>query len=237
MNIRKEIYHSTEPPAPKRRDKFLRTLPYPKLTYPQFVLSQVGYIRKRVWLISAAVLLAGIATVCVTTKNNLFLIWIMSALVPFLALLTTAEISRSDVFKMSEIEAGCKFALPRITGARMIILGICNFTVLSAVTVLAGIFSPFGIAVSALYILMPYIFVCGVSLAAFDKAEGQDGVFMSGAAAFAVSLAGIIFDRKFYGGSMANIFNMALGAAGTALTAVHIKKLLVGKETYYGIKD
>lgn len=237
MNIKKEIYNSAEPPPPKDRDNFLRALPYPKLTYPEFVLLQIGYIRKRVWLISAAVLLTGIGTVCIMPENGRMIIWIMSALIPFLAVLTAAEISRSDVFGMSEIEAGCRFALPQVTGARMIILGICNFAVISAVTVLTGIYSPFGIAKSALYILMPYVFVCGFSLAVFDKTRGQDGVFISGAAALAVSLAGIIFNRSFYGGQMMNIFSVALCIVGTALMTVNIKKILVGKEIYYGIKD
>lgn len=237
MNIKKEIFGSVQPPEPKGRDGFLKALPYPKLTYPQFVLLQIGYIRKRVWLVSAAVLLAGIGTVCVMPENSRMTVWIMSALIPFLAVLTAAEISRSDVFGMSEIEAGCRFALPQITGARMIILGVCNFAVISAVTVLTGIFSPFGIAKSALYILMPYVFVCGISLTVFDRARGQDGVFISGAAALAVSLAGIIFDKNFYGGQVMNALNIMLCVVGAALMTVKIKKLLVGKDNYYGIKD
>ncbi|MCM1022891.1 MAG: hypothetical protein NC395_02385 [Prevotella sp.] len=237
MNVKKEIFGSVQPPEPKGRDGFLKALPYPKLTYPEFVLLQIGYIRKRVWLVSAAVLLAGIGTVCVMPENGRMIVWIMSALIPFLAVLTAAEISRSDVFGMSEIEAGCRFALPQITGARMIILGVCNFAVISVVTVLTGIFSPFGIAKSALYILMPYVFVCGISLTVFDRERGQDGVFISGAAALAVSLAGVILDRSFYGGQMMNVLNIALCAVGAVMMTVKIKKLLVGKDNYYGIKD
>lgn len=238
MNIKKEISKACEPPEPKGRDGFLAAIPYPKLTYPEFVLSQTGYIRKRMWVISAFILLAGIFTACVVPYREMTLLWVLSSLAPFLAVLTAAEISRSDIFGMSEIEAGCRFALPQVIGARMIILGICNFTVIAAATVILGIFSPFGIARSALYILTPYVSVNGISLAIFDRVKGQDGVYLSAAAALTVSLAGVMLSGKdFYGKMSVNFFMTAVCAAGIILMIVQSKKILVGKDNYYGIKD
>lgn len=241
MNLKKEIYKACEPPQSAKRDSFLKSLPYPKLTYPEFVLSQIVYIRKRMWIISAFILLAGIFTACVIPYREMVLLWLLSSLTPFLALLTSAEISRSDIFGMSELEAGCRFALPQLAGARMLILGVCNFIVISSAAIILGIFSPFGIAKSALYILTPFISVCGISLAVFDKAKGQDGVYISGAAALAVSLLGIIlFSEDHYvgiHGNIANLINLAVCAAGTFLTIMQIKKILTGKDNHYGIKD
>lgn len=238
MNIKKEICKACEPPVPKGRDGFLNSLPYPKLTYPEFVLSQICYIRKRVWLVSVIILLAGIGTVCIIPDGRMALVWIISALIPLLAVLTAAEISRSDIFGMSEIEAGCRFALPQVIGARMIILGICNFAVIAAAAVILGIFSPFGIAKSALYILTPYVSVNGISLAIFSKVRGQDGVYLSTAAALAVSLAGVILSgNALYGEMPVNTFMAAVCAAGVIFTTVQSKKILIGKDNYYGIKD
>lgn len=238
MNIKKEIYKACEPPEPKDRDGFLKSLPYPKLTYPEFVLSQIGYIRKRMWAVSAFILLAGIFTACIIPYGETSLLWVLSSLTPLLAVLTAAEISRSDIFGMSEIEAECRFALPQVMGARMIILGICNFVVISAAAVILGIFSPFGIAKSALYILTPYVSVNGISLAIFGRVRGQDGVYLSAAAALAVSLAGVIFSGKdFYGKMSASFFMTAVCAAGAILMIVQSKKILTGKDNYYGIKD
>ena len=238
MNIKKEIYKAAEPPEPQKRDSFLKVLPYPKLTYPEFVLSQVCYIRKRVWLVSVIILLAGIGTVCIIPESSMMLVWVISALIPFLAVLTAAEISRSDIFGMSEIEAGCRFALPQVMGARMIILGVCNFAVIAAATVILGIFSPFGIAKSALYILTPYVSVNGISLAIFGRVRGQDGVYLSAAAALAVSLAGVLlFGKGFYDEQSANFLMAVVCVAGVILMIVQSKKILVGKDNYYGIKD
>lgn len=240
FHLKKELEEAFTPPEPKGRDGFLAAIPYPKLTYPEFVLSQIGYIRKRVWFVSAVILLAGIGAVCIMPERDMSFLWVISALVPLLAVLTAAEISRSDIFGMSEIEAGCRFALPQVMVARMIILGVCNFAVIAAAAVILGIFSPFGIAKSALYILTPYTLVNGISLAIFDRVRGQDGVYLSAAAALAVSLAGVIFSGKgLYGGRSANAFMAAVCAAGVILTVMQIKKLLVGKENdygYYGIK-
>ncbi len=240
MNLKKEIYNASEPPEPKGRDVFLRELPYPKLTYPEFVFSQIGYIRKRMWAISAAVVLAGICATCIIPDRSAQVLWVISSLAPFLAVFTSAEISRSSVFGMSEIEAGCRFSLPQLAGARMLILGLCNFAVISAGTVISGIFSPYGIALSALYILTPYVCVCGISLAVFRKTRGQDGVYISGGLALAVSVFGIV---SFSGSRLqsivrlANLTELLLCAAGTAFTVFQIKKLLVGKDIYYGTEN
>lgn len=241
MNLKKEIYKAAEPPEPQNRDSFLKSLPYPKLTYPEFVFSQIGYIRKRIWVISAFVLLAGVFTACIIPYREMALLWVLSSLTPFLAVFTSAEISRSSVFGMSELEAGCRFAIPQLVGARMLILGVCNFIVIAAAAVISGIFSPFGIAMSALYILTPFVSVCGISLVIFGKVKGQDGVYLSGAAALAVSMLGIILfspyrTDKIYG-RISDLINLTVFAVGTLLTIVQIKKLLIGKDNYYGIKD
>lgn len=238
FNLKKELGEAFTPPEPKGRDSFLAAIPYPKLTYPEFVLSQICYIRKRVWFVSVIILLAGIGTVCIIPDGRMVLVWVISALIPLLAVLTAAEISRSDIFGMSEIEAGCRFALPQVIGARMIILGICNFAVIAAAAVISGIFSPLGIVKSVLYILTPYVSVNGISLAIFGKVRGQDGIYLSAAAALAVSFAGVIlFGKEFYDERYANVLMAAVCAAGAVLMIVQSKKILVGKDNYYGIKD
>lgn len=238
MKLKKEIYEACTPPEPKGRDGFLASIPYPKLTYPEFVLSQICYIRKRMWTASAVVLLAAIFTACVIPQREMILLWVLSSLTPLLAVLTAAEISRSDLFGMSEIEAACRFALPQVMGARMIILGVCNFAVIAAAAALLGVFSPFGIARSALYILTPYVLVNGISLGIFGRVRGQDGAYLSAAAALAVSLAGgILLQKDFYDKVPANLLIGALCAAGVVLMTVQSKKLLIGKDNYYGIKD
>lgn len=237
INLKKELGEAFTPPEPKDRDRFLAAIPYPKLTYSEFILSQLGYIRKRIWFASAAIMLAAAGTVCALPESGMTLVWFLSALVPFLAALTAAEISRSDIFGMSEIESACRFAVPQITAARMLILGVCNFIVIAVLTALSGIHTPLGFARSALYIFTPYIAVNGLSLWIFGRVRGHDGVYLSAAAALAVSLAGIIIFRGIgFGGNSVNIFNAVVSVLGTAAAAVQLKKFF-GKERFYGTEN
>ncbi|MDE6580473.1 MAG: hypothetical protein K2K41_08070 [Ruminiclostridium sp.] len=238
MNLKKEIYKACKPPDQKGRDSFLSAITYPKLTYLEFVLLQICYIRKRIWLVSGITLLVGIGTTCVIPNSSMFFLWAMSALIPFLAVLTAAEISRANIFGMAEIEAGCRFALHQVMGARMIILGVCNFAVIAVAAAVLGIFSPFGIVKSALYIFTPYVLVNGLSLAIFSRIRGQDGVYLSSATALAVSLAGeILLGKDFYDKRTTSLFFVAFCTIGAILMTLQIRKILVGKDNYYGIKD
>lgn len=226
IKLKRELREAFALPKPKGRDAFLAAIPYPKLSYSEFVFSQIGYIRKKIWIISGIILLGAIGTVCVIPESGVMLVWITSAFVPFLAMATAAEIHRSNIFGMSEIEAGCRFALPRIVGARMLITGIYNFVVIASVTIIAGIFSPFGIVRSALYILTPYVSVCGISLVIFDRAERENGAYLSAAVALGVSIVGVLgCERGFYGERLADVSMITVCAAGIFLAAYQMKKI------------
>lgn len=238
MKIKKALKNAFTPSEPLGKDKFLRSICYPKMTYPEFIFSQISYIRKRVWILSAAVLLAAIGAVCVIPQNEMHIVWIISTLIPFLALLTALEISRSDIFGMSEIESGCRFSLPQLVGARMIILGVCNFAVISVMAVILGFFSPLGIFKAALYILTPYITVNGFSLVISDKFKGLECVYLNIAAALGVSFAGIFviggvrFDTRFV-----NALCCVLCIFGIIVIAVRTGKIMSVKDERYGIKN
>ncbi len=228
MKVKKALKNAFTPPKPQGRDKFIRSINYPKLSYLGFVLSQICYIRKRVWICSAALLAIALGAACLIPQDQIHAVWIVSAFIPFLALLTATEISRSDIFGMSEIEAGCRFSLPQLTGARMIILGACDLTVIPVIAVILGVSSTLGIIKTALYILTPFITVNGISLVILNRVKGFDGVYISAAAAIAVSVAGVLpFDRIDLDERLRNAICAALCAAGVIVIAVQIRKILV----------
>ena len=232
-NIKKEIKLAFMPPEPTGKADFLAAMPYPQLTYSEFLFLQIGYIRKRMWLVSAAVVYAAVRTVCVVPEGAKFLVWQIATLAPFLAMLTTIEILRSNLSGMSEIEAGCKFSLSQVTGARMTILGVCNFAVIISASILLGNHVPFGVARSALYIFTPYIVVSGISFMIFSKVRGQEAAYLSAAAAMAVSFAGvIIFNKGIYEKPLANLYIMAACLGGTLTVFMRARKLLIGKDSY-----
>lgn len=238
MKVKKALRNAFAPPEPQSRDRFIKSIRYPKLSYFEFILSQICYIRKRIWIFSMALLLISLGAVCVIPQNKMYAVWIVSALVPFLALLTATEISRSDIFGMSEIESGCRFSLPQLTGARMIILGACSFTIIPIIAVVLGFSSPLGIIKAALYILTPFITVNGISLVILNKVNGSDGIYISAAAAVGVSLAGALsFSRIVIDARLINTICVALCVVGMIVITAQIKKIMTGKDKYYGIKN
>lgn len=188
--MKKAVIAACTPPSPADRERFLAALPYPRLGWAGFLLAQAGYIRKRVWLSAAAILLAGTGAIRLSPAGGMAPVWLLSALIPQLAMLTAAEISRSDVFGMAEVESACRFNLPCLTGARLLVLGGGSFSAIAAASVLSGSFASCGIARAALYILAPYLAVNGISLAIFSRFSGQEGSYLSAAAALGVSLLG-----------------------------------------------
>lgn len=240
MNVRKELSEAFSPPVPKDRECFLKALPYPRLSFPGFILSQIKYIRKRVWIASALILTAAVIFVLVIPRTDftgmkLSAAWMISSLTPFLAMLTAAEISRSAVYGMYEIESACRFSLPQLTGARSLILGVCGFSVITAASVISGLFSDTGLVRSALYIFAPFLAVNGMSLAFLRRFRGQDGIYISAVFAFAVSVTGMFIGSSGTENAeyIRNIFCAAAGASGAVLIIANLRKITNG-ETYYG---
>lgn len=239
MSVKKDIYTAFTPPKPQKRDEFLGKIPYPKLSFTEFVLAQAAYIRKRMWTVSALILLVGIYAVCFMPRgiyeyNRLAGVWIISSILPFLAMLTAAEISRSDIYGMTEIESGCRFGLTQIVTARLLILGICDFIVVSAVILVSGLFSPLGIVKSAVYILAPFLAVSGISLAVLRRFRGSEGAFLSAAAALGVSVAECILTSfAVYGTDEKwTVFCTAVCIVGIILMFANIKKIYNGEKNY-----
>lgn len=240
MNVRKELSEAFTPPEPVNREAFLKALPFPKLSFGGFILSQIKYIRKRFWAASLLLLAAAAAIVCVVPDTayaqiHLSEVWLISSMTPLLAILTAAEISRSVVYGMNELEAACRFSLPQLTGARTLILGVCGFFVIAAAAVISGLFSDVGILRAALYIFAPFLSVNGMSLAFLRRFRGQEGIYISAVFAVGVSLGGILAGAaeaqtaERIGGPLC----AAAGALGAAAVIVNIRKSTNG-EAYYG---
>ena len=240
MNVKKELHEAFSPPEPKRKEKFLNALHYPKLSFSEFVFSQIKYIRKRVWVTSMMIVAAAVFTVCfISLKTPSYIglpaVWIISSLTPFLAMLTASEISRSNIYGMTELETVCRFSLPKLTGTRTLILGGVSFAVIAALTVISGIFTPVGIANSAIYILTPFLLVNGISLAIFSRFKGKECGFIGCGAAVCVSVSGILLQgsQVEIPENICNNFCILLCIFGAAAIIINLKKITNGAN-YYG---
>jgi len=90
---KKELRQVFEPPAPMRKKEFIGGLERPGIGFCGFLMIQAGYIRKRVWIVSALAFFTSLAGAAVFSADML---WWVSAWMPLLALTIVAESGRSE---------------------------------------------------------------------------------------------------------------------------------------------
>ncbi len=191
--LKKELKKAFEAPLPADRDHFLKQLRYPQITYPEFLINQLCYIRKRIWVVSALVIMIAFRLPVPQYWNpDEMKIWSISAVLPFLAMMTITEIYRSTACHMEELEGSCRFSLPQIVMARMSILGAVNSVVMILVLVFINQVSGYSLLQTISYSMVPYLIVCGICLWILNKMRGSDGIYACAASAGSVSVISIL---------------------------------------------
>ncbi len=224
---------SFEAPPPTGKEKFFKTLGYPKTTYGSFFASQLFYIRKRVWLLSFLIVIVscGIVFQAQTFGNwdpEAWKIGSISAMLPFLAMLTVTEIYRSAAYRMAELEMSCRFSLQQILAARLTLLGGGNFAVLMLLMYFSSRIADFKLLQAITYLIVPYFIVCGFCLWLLIHLRGQEGVYGCAAAACLVSVANILLSNGaplLYSYAHLNGWLVLLALSGIFM-GVQIRKLL-----------
>lgn len=231
--LKNALRSAFEAPEPVDKKRFLESLRYPKTTRRDFFLSQLGYIRKRIWALSVLIVLTGWAAAFLSPLSaNWHIegekIWIVSALLPFLALLTATEIYRSAFYRMAELEISCRFSLPQIIIARTAILGGGNFLVLAMLLTFISRVSPYGLLQTATYLLAPYLITCGVCLLILNKIRGGESIYGCAVATCFVSMTNVIFSmtmQVLYSNAFLTCWLLVF-AAGALLVGLQIRRLL-----------
>ena len=163
--LKKEIKSAFNPPKTKQKEKFFSDFDFPKATQFDFIKSQIGYIRKRVWILSGILILAVLYYAFFTFDSRyLNILWTISSLLPFIALISITEIARSTSYRMQELEMSCKHRFSEVVLARLGILGSLNIIVFVIIIgVLVGK-TDYSLIQFSLYILTPYMVTCMLSL-------------------------------------------------------------------------
>lgn len=179
--LKSNIKTAFEPPKAVRKKEFLQNFNYPKTNYFDFIYSQIGYIRKRVWFIFAISLLGVLFFI-----NNASLeyeeksVWIISSILPFIALVAILEVTRSSAFLMSELEMSCKYSLSDVILTR---LGILSGSFVLFFSILIMLFTgkiEYGFLRLGLYLLVPFLLTCSLSLYVLNKFNMKEMTYMYG---------------------------------------------------------
>lgn len=172
-NLKRELKSAFESPTPTRKSMFLSHFDYPKASRFDFIKSQAGYIRKRVWILSILVFI-GILFGLYFYKVPISFIWVVSSVLPFISLTSIAEIVRSTTYNMEELEMSCKHNFLEVSLIRLGILGIANFIVLISILLLFKGKTDFGFFRLGLYLIIPYLLNCYSSLFFINRSERRE---------------------------------------------------------------
>lgn len=197
--LKEELQCAFAAPKPQRREAFLQLLSERSLGteqsletdrllktgLPSFVLSQVMYISKGIWWLSAAVF----AAACLLTaspgmagdRNQNQVIWGISALAPLFAMTVIAESGRSQSFRMAELEMATRFSLRSVALARLGILGLENLGMLILLAFMGrggdGAGQDGSIVQAGLGILLPYLLTSFLGLWIVRRFRGREAVY------------------------------------------------------------
>jgi len=173
-NWKDELMQAFDAPQPVRKSIFLRQLNLPRMRVHEFLFSQIGYIRKWVWCVSALIFVVSILGLAFLPGTVL---WLISGLTPLLALTLISETGRSEMYEMAELEMATRFSLRSVTLARLAILGLMDLLLLGVLLPIGlwnDTVSPFS---SALYMITPFLLTTFIGLYIVRKYRGQEAMY------------------------------------------------------------
>lgn len=193
--LKSALKQSFTPPPTEHREEFINSISYPKATFREVLISQITFIRKRVWLsFMLSVCLAFFYTQFVKVPENI--VAGVSAILPLFSLCTITEIYKSTAYNMKEMELACKYNLPKITLMRIGILGTVSFTILVLLVIIVGK-SDFGALRNTIYIGVPYLLSSNISLLIISKFTSKETIYVCGAISGTVSIIMMIASNSY----------------------------------------
>lgn len=153
--------------APMRVIEFIHenslSIPKFRASNKQFILSQIGFIRKRIWIFQIIILVLlclGFYNIRAQDSLNFRTFSLISILAPLLLIVNVDEISRVYNKSMLEIEFSTKNSLKKVLVTKMLILGITDCIALIIMMIFAGNLMNISILRVIMYTLVPFNLVC-----------------------------------------------------------------------------
>lgn len=128
----------------------------------EFIISQLGFIRKSTWLLQGAWLLILFVMMqkAYSNKSLESIYAMLSIMTPVLVILTVEEVSRVYQRSMLEIEYATKYSLQKVVLLRLTILGSADVIFLTAAFFIFGQYRDLSVIRMIIYGFTPFLFMC-----------------------------------------------------------------------------
>lgn len=193
-NLKRAIKEAFDAPEPTHKKEFLARYSTDSYSTISLILTQVGFIQKWVWISSILVFLY---TLVKCYQLDTELLWTLSAMTPFIALAILTENARSTVYKMAELEMGCRFSLKTVILARMGIVAFSHLILLCVLMLLTYRNSSLTFLQSGVYLLVPYLLTTFVGLFFSRKLPGKESLYGCMGIAVCISYLNVILHELY----------------------------------------
>lgn len=193
--LKKELKSAFEAPAPVKKDIFLNQINYPKAGRIDFIISQLGYMGKHIWIISVLIFLTTLYCLYVC-RVQVSLVWIFSSILPFISLISISEIIKSSRYKMEELEMSCKYNFLEVSLVRMGILGVTDLFVLTGIILLFKWKTDLSFIRLGLYFTTPYLLTCYGSLLTINRLRSRETMYVCGTVTIFVSMLNAVLSMQ-----------------------------------------
>ncbi|MCM1160088.1 MAG: hypothetical protein NC412_02590 [Roseburia sp.] len=199
MNQKKraKLQQAFEAPLPRKKEEFLKALPYPRLSKWQLWLQQAKFIKKRTWFSSIGLFFL---LVFLCQRDRMFLenrqeIGMISALTPVFVLIASMEFIRSRQYNMEELEMSTRFSLGNVLLIRINLLGSMDLILFLLLMLFLAAEKKVACWQAGIYLLLPYLITSFLTLFAVCCLKTRDTSFMC---AVISALVTIIFGTATY---------------------------------------
>lgn len=149
-----------------------------------FLISQITYIRKRVYLVSLLILALAVIAADYARDS----VGAVAALMPFIALCMVTESARSETYGMAELEMASRFSIKTIMLARFGTIGLVHMVLLCILIPVVGHGALISYIHAGIYLLVPYLAASVLECAAVRRFRGKEAISACMAVSVMVSI-------------------------------------------------
>ena len=196
-----------------------------------FILSQIAYIRKWVYLVSLLIL--GLA-VKVADYAGTDSVWAVAAMMPFIALSMAAESARSETYGMAELEMASRFSIRSIMLARFGTIGLMHMVLLCILIPVISHSALLSFIQIGIYLLVPYLTASVLELAAVRRFRGKEAISVCMAISIMVSLLNTVVKEllTYFFGSKQFVIWFVLAVYLTGRTVLEYRRMIYQTEEW-----
>lgn len=154
--------------------KYMDSAAFNKNSLQSILLSQLQYLPLSFWIVQIVLTAIAAALVCLSGYWEVPLHYPLTALmvmIPLIVLVGVQEVSKSNLYDMWEIEQSSRCQLVKITACRMLIIGLSNLLLITAILAVTSFYYQQSLIELILYGMVPFNISCTCYLFTILKNE------------------------------------------------------------------